>query len=616
MKTRDLSDEQEHFISEALKGKNILVEAVIGSGKTTSIQELVNRLPQNKKVLYLTYNKLLKVDAKNKIKNHNALVQNYHGFAYYMVVRNHITPTGGVENILGDFIRFRPRMPRYDVLIIDEYQDITSQIAEVLNIIKQKCPGIQIIAVGDMAQKIYDSTALNVSSFISDFLDEHEVLSFTKCFRLSKDYAAKLGDIWGKKITGVNSDCVIKELGFSDTVKLLAERDPSDVMVLGARDSGKRSGLQNLLEKKYPKKYNKKTVWSDIRETGDSANVKPNDDAAVFATFDKSKGMERNTCVVCDFDESYWTVRAGKASTRYEILRNIFLVAASRGKKEIIFLTDGKNPLIPDAVLKKPFKTVTDYSTADLNINTMFDFTYDEDARECFDCLETEEVPRDDHSMIQIAEADCLIDLSPCVAEYAKSAYFEDYDIDTSIEYYLNKAKDSSKYRMMWEGYNDVKGIKHQSLKKKILFLTMIQTGQDRYMNANFKVSSKDKALLIERLSTLFDGDEDIQRDTTIDLINGDTHVLANGIADVVKEGAVYEIEYTDSIRHSQYLKTACYMTAKKRCKGGYVFNVKDNTLVKVTIKDPERFKNLVMKTITKRCVNKITDYKAFMMRS
>ena len=37
-----LSDEQEKFINTALTGKNILVDACIGSGKTTSIQALCN----------------------------------------------------------------------------------------------------------------------------------------------------------------------------------------------------------------------------------------------------------------------------------------------------------------------------------------------------------------------------------------------------------------------------------------------------------------------------------------------------------------------------------------------------------------------------------------------
>ena len=46
-----LSNEQQLFIEKALQGENILVDACIGSGKTTAIQSLCNELPSEKKVL-------------------------------------------------------------------------------------------------------------------------------------------------------------------------------------------------------------------------------------------------------------------------------------------------------------------------------------------------------------------------------------------------------------------------------------------------------------------------------------------------------------------------------------------------------------------------------------
>ena len=77
-----LSDEQQYFVEQVLAGKNVLVDACIGSGKTTAIQRVCDWLPSNKKILYLTYNKLLKCDARTKIRNPNVYVTNYHGFAW------------------------------------------------------------------------------------------------------------------------------------------------------------------------------------------------------------------------------------------------------------------------------------------------------------------------------------------------------------------------------------------------------------------------------------------------------------------------------------------------------------------------------------------------------
>ena len=138
------SDEQTAFIEKAIEGNNILVDACIGSGKTTTIQEICNRL-NNKKILYLTYNKLLKLDAKSKIKNKNVTVQNYHGFAYYILAQR------GVKCAVGDLIKTFNRMKpnfkyKYDVLILDEYQDIDEDISKMLYHIKNQFPNIQLIA--------------------------------------------------------------------------------------------------------------------------------------------------------------------------------------------------------------------------------------------------------------------------------------------------------------------------------------------------------------------------------------------------------------------------------------------------------------------------------------
>ena len=90
-----LSQEQRSFIDTALTGNNVLVDACIGSGKTTAIQSLCNHVSRLilsrtqlvPHVLYLTYNNLLKTDAKAKITNRNCQVTNYHGFAYSMLRR-------------------------------------------------------------------------------------------------------------------------------------------------------------------------------------------------------------------------------------------------------------------------------------------------------------------------------------------------------------------------------------------------------------------------------------------------------------------------------------------------------------------------------------------------
>lgn len=94
---------------------------------------------------------------------------------------------------------------------------------------------MQIIAVGDMEQKIYDKTTLNVESFMREFLEEHLRLKFTQCFRLSNGLASMLGRVWKKQIRGVNSYCKVEEMTKESIVSFLAEQIPADVLCLGAR---------------------------------------------------------------------------------------------------------------------------------------------------------------------------------------------------------------------------------------------------------------------------------------------------------------------------------------------------------------------------------------------
>ena len=269
-----LSSEQNEFIAKALAGSNILVDACIGSGKTTAIQQLCNAFPQDKRILYLTYNRLLKLDAQAKIRSANTTVTNYHGFAMGVLRKANITC--GIPELVYTFNRIKPPIDMYDVLILDEYQDIEQELADMLLYIKSTNPHMQIIAVGDMMQKIYDKTTLNVPAFMDEFLGEHIILSFTKCFRISAQLAEKLGYIWQKEIIGVNNDCIVEEMTPDAVVEFLAKQQPRDMLCLGQR-TGLLSKTLNELENRYPERFNKKTVYASIaKEVRATIAAKPN----------------------------------------------------------------------------------------------------------------------------------------------------------------------------------------------------------------------------------------------------------------------------------------------------------------------------------------------------
>ena len=265
MTLANLSTEQQDLVRLALAGRNILCDACIGSGKTSTINVLCNEFDASKQILYLTYNRLLKLDAQEKIQNDNVIVQNYHGFASRTF---------------------------YNVLIIDEYQDINEEISRMLEYIKEENPDMQIIAVGDMAQKIYDTTSLDIWKFIHNYLGTHTQVNFTRCFRLSHDLAERLGTIWGKEINGVNQSCEVKSMTKDEVIEYLNDLDPKNVLCLGAR-TGQMATVLNALEERPNNLYDKKHVYASIKDNDGEKSVAPNSNVGIFTTFDGSKGMER-----------------------------------------------------------------------------------------------------------------------------------------------------------------------------------------------------------------------------------------------------------------------------------------------------------------------------------
>lgn len=592
----NLSAEQRLFISRAKDRKNILVDACIGSGKTTAIQYLCNELPATLKILYLTYNKLLKLDAKAKIRNSNTTVTNYHGFAFMSLKK--IGVKAGISDLIQCFNKERPKLEHYDILIIDEYQDIELELAEMLEYIKSTNSKIQIIAVGDMEQKIYDKTTLDVPVFMKQFLGDHINLQFTSCFRLSTDLASMLGRVWQKKIIGVNENCIVEKMTVEAVVNFLTEQNPEDILCLGAR-WGDLSDTLNLLEEKCPAKFNKKTVYASISDRDATGATQPKPTSAIFTTFDSSKGLERKICVVFDFTESYWQSRISKPQQSFKILRNIFCVAASRGKERIIFVSS-EEAMLSEKTLSTDVQT--SYKFQDVDISGMFDFKYKEDIEECYSLLQVRSLTKPENlSEIDISNKDDLIDLSPCIGIYQEAVFFSGYEIDKSIEFFIDINID----KKFIYSEND----RNLILDKKILFLVSMETKQNRYrvqVDTPF-VSESERRQIIDRLGSLFSKDKTVQIPCTIDFSDtkqGDCAFAARGFADVIKNDIVYELKFVSELNHEHFLQCASYVVALGLEKG-ILWNTKNNACFEIQIPNRNKYLDAVTKAITKGYLKK-----------
>ncbi len=597
----NLTDEQRNFIDAALTGQNILVDACIGSGKTTTIQHLCNVIPQNKKVLYLTYNKLLKIDAQSKIeRTPTREVLNYNGFAFKYL--NKIGVRSGVSDQIQTFNIKKPPIPKYDVLILDEYQDINLEVSKMLEYIKSVNPSMQIIAVGDMRQKIYDWTTLDISTFITRFLDTYERVTFSNCFRLSVDHANYLGRVWQKSINGVNPNCHVEYMNLPNVIRLLKGANPSDVLCVGAR-TGALAQVLNILETQCPEKYNKNTTYASISDDDSSSSANITADSAIFTTYDSCKGLERKICVIFDFTEDYWLTRLRKPQQKYDILRNIFCVAASRGKEQVIFVLPSEKRFGKETTMLSEFtlsnNTGTHDALDDFQISDMFDFKYREDVENAFSLLKTQQLKSENCEPINATFSDGLIDLSPCVGIYAEASYFRHYDVDADIKLFLASHQDVD------FKYNS--DVRNYPVDKKILFLTALETSQNRYLRQvqTPYVTDEETEKLHARLATLLSKDSLIQQLCEIHFTSPKYGAFsAIGYADAIKDDTVYELKLVQELKHEHFLQCACYMIGLG-LKKGCLWNLRDNTRYEIEIPDEKAFMDAVTKAITKSRVTK-----------
>lgn len=585
----DLSEEQQAFIQQAGRGSNILVDACIGSGKTTAIQTLCSILT-GKRILYLTYNALLKLDAKAKIQSRNARVTNYHGFAMGELLA--YGRKVGIPELLSVYNQLKPKLTRnYDLMVLDEYQDLATDSAEVLLHIKESCPGMQIISVGDMAQKLYDHTTLDVQSFLGDLMGDYVPMEFTKCFRLNAEHAAMLSRIWGKKIVGVNQDCEVVHMTDKEVREFASRLNPSDFLVLGSGEGQKRTKLQNYLEENFPDKFNPSTVWA--KKKGDNRPV-PNENCCIFTTYDGCKGMERPVCIIYDWEVSYWESRLEKTNTRYEIMRNVFCVAASRGKSLIIFVTDkNETGFLTEEVLAHPVKENTEFS--DMAIDDMFGYKYAEDVDRAYKTLSVSQV-KEPSTLVPASLTYKMIDLGGCINYYLLAGYFRNYRLETSISYQLGRPgrEHLSRNYLAWNVY------------QKIQYLMQLETLQNRYFNQvpTPFITREAESMIRDRLAEHLPDDVLAQRHCQIRFYNKEKrsyrHLFdVEGYCDIIYENQPWSVIFSEEINHDDCLKMGVCL-ASLGYKSGRILNVMTGEVLEISIPDVLTFLDKAVIAVTK----------------
>ncbi|MEU0094826.1 hypothetical protein [Kribbella sp. NPDC006257] len=526
-------------------------------------------------------------------------MQNYHGIVYPALLE------AGIKCGLDESIRrfntvfanLSEPLPKYDLLVVDEYQDINEEYAQLLRNIKSLNPAMQTVLVGDLAQKVHSNTTLDVQRFTREITRQAELMPFTQSFRAGRELGTLLSEAWNKPVVGVNPMQTIRYVSYHEALDLMREKSPGELLCLGKRN-GQMAAALNHLERSQGAIFNKDTVYASIRD-GDTA-VTYGENTAVFTTFDSSKGLERPTSVVFDYDENMWDLRCGFPNVDTTVMRNVFLVAASRGKNEVVFVRSEHAHRRANSIGFIPVQRFTQLLTDEqpmydkpLLASDCFDFTYAENLQACVDLLDRRRLDDGAGEEITIDRVDGLIDLSPVVGHYQEAVFFDKYDPAREVMLNTKPIAKQLQVRLNDDPWHDA------------LLLTAVDTDQMRYAEqVTRKVSVEVRNALIRRLAT------QLPRDCTAQATLGLSGMAATpstatpitfvGVADAIHNDQVFELKFVSELDRAMFLQLALYLVMGGHPRG-VLWNTRTDERWAVQVPDREKFMHAVIRCVTKQ---------------
>ena len=354
---------QDRVLSAFREGRNVVVEAVAGAGKTTVFLLLARDSPREK-FLLLTYNKKLCAETREKAAKvwglTNIEVHTYHSFCRKQYVQDGYTDKIIREAVLGDL----PPRRRIDfsVVLLDEQQDCTTWYYWLTRkILRDNARGPpRLVLCGDRRQCINQYKGAD-----DRFLTKGQALygerSWAACpldvsLRIPAPHAAFVdacmlggrGEIRSAKAgpKPVYLVCDVHADADDHAVLRVVEGwlaqgiPPGDIMVLapGLRKAHPVMRLEKLLQMRHIPCY---VPTGDDREPCDEAML----NKVCFSTFHQAKGRERKCTAVYSFDASYFKYYARGADVH--VCPNTMYVAATRSLEHMVLVQDAASGPLP-----------------------------------------------------------------------------------------------------------------------------------------------------------------------------------------------------------------------------------------------------------------------------
>lgn len=361
------SDEQAQIIELCRQGQNVIVDAVAGSGKTTTLLGIA--AASDEQMLGVLYNRSLKEETRLKAHTANLSntleIHNYHALArrYY---DNECCNDTGLTKILNANKPLIRSLPPWRRIILDEVQDMSPLYYRlIMKIIKDlNNPALRLTVMGDHLQAIFAflkadcrfltlaaqlfkpvqgswvkaslSTTYRCSSAICSFLNEG-LLGYKRMVPADPTPSPPVHYVYGSPfdVHRVLSRYITTFLSPPYNYK------PEDIFVLAPSVASKGKAtpatiLENALVSRGIPVYVSNEKETELSTSAES----PIHGKLVITTYHQSKGLERAIVIVFSCDDSYYDYRDDDRN----LLSSPMYVAMTRAKKYLFVLHDNKKP--------------------------------------------------------------------------------------------------------------------------------------------------------------------------------------------------------------------------------------------------------------------------------
>ena len=357
------SEEQQNVISSVTEGKNVIVDACAGSGKSTTVLSCAKALP-SLSFVQITFNKMLQEEVKHsvdKLQLTNIQIFTYHGLAvkyYSSSCHNDM----GIRRVLTDKSQPRVSIKPFQVMVLDETQDMTKVYYDIIwKFLIDMGQPIQLLILGDEKQALYefkgaDTRFLTMADICwaqFPYLKNKEFI--TKRLQMSYRITDPMRDFVNKGMFGNEriKSCKpgLPVVYFKHSIYRFASILHSRIQTLVLRENAKYEDFFILLRSIKSTNLVVQLMENYLVERGVPCFIPNNDDKdeldsrviknkVVFSTFHASKGRQRPYVFVLGFDDSHFTYFASDKDPNE--CPNEFYVACTRATK-MLFLMESRD---------------------------------------------------------------------------------------------------------------------------------------------------------------------------------------------------------------------------------------------------------------------------------